>query len=122
MVDSQQGLIPEIIKTKSKRVSFSFSRSNNTPKQEYTGFPLKFFENQSYLERIAEWFSTAPFFLSHEVVSANTEAVFRMKQTISMVISTLYMTVKPSKPFNPMLGETYQGYLYSHAPTKKDIS
>ena len=34
-----------------------------------------------------------------------------MKQTVSMITSTLYMTVKPSKPFNPILGETYEGYL-----------
>lgn len=30
---------------------------------------------------------------------------------MSMITSTLYMTVKPSKPFNPILGETYEGYL-----------
>lgn len=34
-----------------------------------------------------------------------------MKQVIAMVISTLYMTVKPSKPFNPILGETYEGFM-----------
>ena len=57
-----------------------------------------------------------PYFLSYEKISTNVEPVYRMKQTISMVLSTLYMTVKPSKPFNPILGETYQGYLYANQP------
>jgi len=38
-----------------------------------------------------------------------------MKQVVATVLSTLYMTVKPSKPFNPILGETYQGYLSADA-------
>ena len=34
-----------------------------------------------------------------------------MKLVVTMVMSTLYMTVKPSKPFNPILGETYEGFM-----------
>jgi hypothetical protein len=34
-----------------------------------------------------------------------------MKQAIKAIFSTLYMTVKPSKPFNPIIGETFQGYI-----------
>jgi hypothetical protein len=36
-----------------------------------------------------------------------------------MVISTLYMTVKPSKPFNPILGETYEGSMCMKNNEKK---
>lgn len=104
MIKSQQGLVPEIIKSQSKKVSFSWGSSK--PTNSYTGFPLKFFEDQTYLERIAEWFVNAPRFLSKNVLE-NKDPVFRMKQVIKMVFSTLYMTVKPSKPFNPFLGETY---------------
>jgi len=32
------------------------------------------------------------------------------------------MTVKPSKPFNPILGETYEGYLHSSSQSSKLIS
>ena len=35
----------------------------------------------------------------------------RLKLVITMVLSTLYMTIKPSKPFNPILGETYEGFM-----------
>lgn len=37
-----------------------------------------------------------------------------------MVISTLYMTVKPSKPFNPILGETFEGYFAKEQLTADD--
>jgi hypothetical protein len=63
------------------------------------------------LERVAEWFTNAPIYLGKEILSRNQTQEFRMKQVVSMVISTLYMTVKPSKPFNPILGETFEGYI-----------
>ena len=34
-----------------------------------------------------------------------------MKQFVYAIASTLYMTVKPSKPFNPVMGETYEGFM-----------
>jgi len=30
---------------------------------------------------------------------------------VRAILSAIYMTVKPSKPFNPILGETYQGFM-----------
>jgi len=30
---------------------------------------------------------------------------------VRAILSVIYMTVKPSKPFNPILGETYQGFM-----------
>jgi len=30
---------------------------------------------------------------------------------VSSILSTIFMTVKPSKPFNPVLGETYEGFM-----------
>ena len=38
------------------------------------------------------------------------DPLIRMKLVINAIISTIYMTSKPSKPFNPILGETYQAY------------
>jgi hypothetical protein len=37
----------------------------------YTGLPLKFFEEKSYLERLAEWFTTAPHFLNAQWLSTH---------------------------------------------------
>ena len=119
MLESQKGVMSEIIRHKSKSIKgFSLSpRKEST--LEYTGFPLKFFEDQSYLERIAEWFTTAPFFLDYRKLKKNRDPVYRMKQVVKTVLSTLYMTVKPSKPFNPVLGETYQGFMCLNPEKRK---
>jgi len=40
-----------------------------------------------------------------------TDPIERMKYVITFAISGLHNTVKQKKPFNPILGETYQAYL-----------
>lgn len=113
MLESQKGVISEVIKRKSTVMpSMSWGAKKETaPQTKYSGFPLKFFEDQTYLERIAEWFTTAPFYLSQERLQKTKDSIERMKLVVTMVMSTLYMTVKPSKPFNPILGETYEGFM-----------
>ena len=66
MLDSQKGVISEVIKRKSTAMpSIGWgAKKEAAPQTKYSGFPLKFFEEQTYLERIAEWFTTAPFYLS----------------------------------------------------------
>jgi len=67
MLDSQKGVISEVIKRKSTVPSIGLgwgAKKETAPQTKYSGFPLKFFEDQTYLERIAEWFSNAPFYLS----------------------------------------------------------
>ena len=63
----------EIIKSKSKMMSWGGSKANT-----YTGFPLKFFEELTYIERACEWFSTAPHYLDSALLKTNTDPVFRM--------------------------------------------
>ena len=73
----------------------------------YNGFPIKYFEPMSYLERIAEWFTNFPVYLDHDQLMRNKDPEWRMKQVVTAVFSTIYMTVKPAKPFNPIIGETF---------------
>lgn len=95
-----------MIKSKSATIGSKKGKPN-----QYKGFPLKYFEAMSYLERVCEWYTNVPYFLSSDVLKNNKDPTFRMKQTVYAILSTVYMTVKPSKPFNPILGETYQGYM-----------
>ena len=104
MIKGQQGLIGEIVKSKS-------SGGKKGKPNQYKGFPLKYFESMSYVERICEWFTNFPHFLSEKSLKNNTDPVYRLRMAARAVITTVYMTVKPSKPFNPILGETYQGYM-----------
>ena len=111
MIKGQQGLIGEIVKSKS-------AGSKKGKPNSYKGFPLKYFESKSYVERICEWFTNVPYFLSIKKLQANKDPLWRLKMTTRAIVSTIYMTVKPSKPFNPILGETYQGFMTLDA---KDI-
>jgi hypothetical protein len=45
------------------------------------------------------------------MVLNNNDPHWRMKEVIYSIMSTIYMTVKPSKPFNPILGETYEAFM-----------
>ena len=101
-------MVKELIAAKSKNISL-WGNSNKKP--EYSGLPIKFFEERTYLERVAEWFTNFPYFLAHEKISKNKDPLYRFKKVVYAILSTIYMTVKPAKPFNPILGETYQGFM-----------
>lgn len=73
--------------------------------------PIKFFEEKSYHERIAEWFSNAPFYLQRDLVIQETDPIYRLKRVVAMMVSTIGLTLKPSKPFLPIIGETYEAFM-----------
>lgn len=58
MIESQQGLISEIIRSKTKNMAHTSQNGG------YSGFPLKYFECESYLQRLSDWFINAPVYLS----------------------------------------------------------
>ena len=72
--------------------------------------PVRIFEPKSTLQRITESWAFAPKFL----VSANENNNFpleRMKHVMCFAIGGLCLSTRQLKPFNPMLGETFQGFL-----------
>ena len=85
--------------------------SSTRPATIYTGFPIKYFSAKSYLEIVAEWFTNVPHYLSRGMLEKNKDPVWRLYQVVTAIFSTLYMTVKPAKSFNPVLGETFEGYM-----------
>ena len=56
---------------------------------------------------MVDWWCTAPLYLTKAAKSSNP--VERMKYTICFVVSGLHYGTRQLKPFNPILGETYQG-------------
>ena len=69
--------------------------------------PLEVFEPRSFLERLARSFGHAPIFL--EKAGTSTNIVEQMKLTISFFFSSIILCIQQEKPFNPILGETFQG-------------
>ena len=71
--------------------------------------PVTIFKDDSNLERLCLSWGMGPFFL--ENASKIENSVERMKAAVAFGVgsSALYFNVE--KPFNPILGETYQGFI-----------
>eukprot|EP01087_Luapelamoeba_hula_P013720 TRINITY_DN3940_c0_g1_i1.p1 TRINITY_DN3940_c0_g1~~TRINITY_DN3940_c0_g1_i1.p1 ORF type:complete len:369 (-),score=56.19 TRINITY_DN3940_c0_g1_i1:641-1747(-) len=69
--------------------------------------PVYIFEPRSFIERLADGFSFAPKFL--QKAAEQTDPVERMKWVITFYLAGIHLTATQKKPFNPILGETYQG-------------
>lgn len=70
--------------------------------------PVRIFQPKSLLERILDACSFVPTFFSK--ACQTTDPILRMKYVVSFIVSGLYMSADLRKPFNPILGETLQGY------------
>jgi hypothetical protein len=68
--------------------------------------PISFFEPRTILERISDLFSFAPLILKK--AGAINDKLETLKQVICFSLSSLYRILQQLKPFNPVLGETYQ--------------
>eukprot|EP00696_Hemimastix_kukwesjijk_P004896 gnl/Hemi2/16262_TR5406_c0_g1_i1.p1 gnl/Hemi2/16262_TR5406_c0_g1~~gnl/Hemi2/16262_TR5406_c0_g1_i1.p1 ORF type:complete len:410 (-),score=155.90 gnl/Hemi2/16262_TR5406_c0_g1_i1:252-1481(-) len=69
--------------------------------------PVRIFEPRSFLERICDNWAFAPTLLAKAV--AAHDPLERFKWVVAFVVSGLCRTCTAQKPFNPILGETFQG-------------
>jgi Oxysterol-binding protein len=70
--------------------------------------PVRIFEKRSAVERLCDLFCTAPIFLKKACMERD-DPVERMKAVIAFVVSGMHQIASQRKPFNPIIGETYQG-------------
>jgi hypothetical protein len=98
---SQRGVIWDLVK--------SFGK-NLVAAKELTSIsmPVRLFEPRSYLERLADGWWSAPTFLNK--AAHTSDPVERLKLVMTFAVSGFFNTVEnqKGKPFNPVLGETYQ--------------
>ncbi|CAD8184504.1 unnamed protein product [Paramecium pentaurelia] len=71
--------------------------------------PVEVFESRSNLERFCYSFTFAPQIL--EKAAKIDNIIEQMKYTIAFGCSSIIMYMSLEKPFNPILGETYQGFI-----------
>jgi len=71
--------------------------------------PITIFEPRSLLERLADSFAFAPHFLEKGGQTTDTLEQFRL--VLTFYLTTLAADLNPEKPFNPILGETFQGVI-----------
>lgn len=71
--------------------------------------PIEIFGIDSNLERIARGYIYAPLLL--EKAAALDDPIERMKYVFCFALGFSTSYIKMEKPFNPVLGETYQGVI-----------
>jgi len=74
-----------------------------------TTLPISLFEPRSFLERLTDLWAFGSLYLP-KAASITNDPVERMKYVITFAISGLHLLTTARKPFNPILGETYQAH------------
>ncbi|RLN96232.1 hypothetical protein BBJ28_00009123 [Nothophytophthora sp. Chile5] len=69
--------------------------------------PIRIFEPRTLLERVADGWSYAPTLLKKAALSG-ADPLGRLKLVMAFVAGGLHFCVGQLKPFNPILGETYE--------------
>ena len=71
--------------------------------------PVDIFDNKSLLERLMGSYGYAPIYIGK---AAQTQNEVEQIKHCAVFLSTLsILQMKLEKPFNPILGETFQGYI-----------
>lgn len=70
--------------------------------------PVKIFEPRSFLQRMTDFWGLLPEYLGR--AARLKDPVERMKLVVAFMIGGLHRGVKQRKPFNPVLGETFEGH------------
>lgn len=97
-LDKQKGLVGEMI----RKIMQSIAEGRGIVG---VSLPVRIFEPRSLLERIVDWWLFAPQYLSQAYL---LDPIARMKSVIGFALAGLYVSVSQVKPFNPIIGETYQ--------------
>ena len=71
--------------------------------------PVDIFCRQSNVQRLAASFGFAPFFL--QKAASLTDPIEQLKLVVATGISSSLIYLTMEKPFNPILGETYQSWI-----------
>ena len=100
ILEKQKGMITDII----KKVAESLSQGRGVVG---VSLPVRIFEPRSLIERIVDWFAYTTVFLTP---SAQLKTpIERLQNIIAFGFAGLSISVSQMKPFNPLLGETFQG-------------
>jgi hypothetical protein len=99
VVKKQSGIFTEMAKQLTKGILSSGTIS--------ISLPIRIFEPRSMLERYADWWCYAPIYLKKAGQSKDKIEAF--KQVITFTLSSMFLSTGQMKPFNPLLGETFEG-------------
>ena len=89
-----------------KKMGKSLLASKEEKSVVNVSFPVYIFEPRSYLERLTDHWCYLPDMMTKAATA--TDPVERMRWVVTELIAGLHNTCTQLKPFNPILGETYE--------------
>jgi len=99
-LESQKGVMTHLVKSFGANLVQGKSVVN-------VSLPVRIFEPRSFLQRIPDAWCYAPVFLTRAAFAPTP--LERMKLVMTWMVAGLHKAVTNTKPFNPILGETFQG-------------
>lgn len=112
-IDSQKKVVTHIIKGMGRNLLEGKSIMNMS-------LPIAIFSKDTILQRAAKTISYAPVFL--QKAAEISDPLEQFKQAVTFYFSTLHFGIEQQKPFNPILGETYQGLIAGVPITLEQVS
>lgn len=100
-LSSQKGLVMELLKKAGEKLMKGEGVVS-------ISLPVRIFEKRSALERCGDLWTTGPKYLTLAAQVSNP--LERFKLVMCFMVGSMYMVCQQRKPFNPILGETFQGY------------
>ena len=99
-----KGLISEMIKKITQSVADGRGMVG-------VSLPVRIFEPRSTIERITDLWGYLNNYVSRCIPSPTSlnDRIFNLKQVMAFAFSGISLSINILKPFNPLLGETYQG-------------
>jgi hypothetical protein len=102
-VSRQRGVVWEMVKEVGNTLMDGRELVNIT-------LPIQLFEAKSFLAKMTEGWAYAPTFLTRAALTS--DPVERLKFVMCFVVAGIHLTPTYRKPFNPILGETYEAKMY----------
>jgi len=99
VVKKQSGIFSEMAKQFTKGLMGSGTIS--------LSLPIRIFEPRSMLERYVDWWCYAPVYLKK--AGQTNDKLEAFKNVITFALSAIFLSTGQMKPFNPLLGETFEG-------------
>lgn len=99
IVKRQSGVFSDMAKQMTKNIFKSGAIS--------LSLPIRIFEPRSMLERYSDWFTYGPKLL--KTAGQQTDKIEAFKYAITFIVSAMALSAGQLKPFNPLLGETWEG-------------
>lgn len=100
IVNSQSGVFKEVAMELAKSLFKTGSIIS-------LSLPIRVFEERSMLERYCDWWIHSPNLL--KIAGKSKDPLESLKYVICFSLSSLHFSTSQLKPFNPLLGETFQG-------------